>query len=71
MRLETNGKISKVLKQRKEQFYNHLATVLQEKALMRHETNRRMNYIFVVEERQFKNSGNSFTRNGSVKTQNK
>ena len=34
---------SKALKQGKEQFYNHLATVLQEKALMRRETNRRMN----------------------------
>ena len=29
---------SKALKQWKEQFYNNLATVLQEKDLMRHET---------------------------------
>ena len=32
---------SKALKQGKEQFYNHLATVLQEKDLMRLETNEK------------------------------
>ena len=32
---------SKALKQRKEQFYNNLATVLHEKDLMRRETNGR------------------------------
>ena len=32
---------SKALKQGKEQFYNNLATVLQEKHLMRRETNGR------------------------------
>ena len=32
-------KRSKALKQGKEQFYNNLATVLQEKHLMRRETN--------------------------------
>ena len=39
MRLETNGKRSNVLKQVKEQFYDNLATVLQEKDLIRRETN--------------------------------
>ena len=41
MKRETNGKKSKALKQGKEQFYNNLATVLQEKHLMRRETNGR------------------------------
>ena len=41
MRLETNVKRSNVLKQGKEQFYNNLATVLQEKDLIRRETNGR------------------------------
>ena len=51
MRLETNGKRSKVLKQGKEQFYNNLATVLQEIDLMRRETNRRRKQSFKAEER--------------------
>ena len=37
---------SKALKQRKEQFYNKLATVLQEIDLMRRELNGRKKYSF-------------------------
>ena len=42
---------SKALKQGKEQFNNSLATVLQEKDLMRRETNGRKKLSFEVKER--------------------
>ena len=43
--------ISKALKQGKEQFYNNLATVLQEKDLMRRKTNGRKKLSFNAGER--------------------
>ena len=60
MRLETNGKMSKVLKQGKEQLYNNLATVLQEIDLMRRETNGRMKQSFKAEERTIYNNLQQF-----------
>ena len=41
MRRETNGIKKKSFKLRKEQFYNNLATVLQEIEIIRRETNGR------------------------------
>ena len=38
MKRQTNGGKNKALKQRKEQFYNNLATVLHEKHLMKRQT---------------------------------
>ena len=47
---------SKALKQGKENFYNNLATVLQEKHLMRRETNGRNKLNFKVGEKIFYNN---------------